>query len=120
MGTIRVDLSPIRAEVHVQGDSKLDELLTASRSYGETRAGWVALLALTGFTLIWMLLSTVLEVDSKTILLVTMTNILINAAFQQWRVFYTRNRFNRIKTEWLKEAGDKDWQTPIEVKHDED
>lgn len=109
MSTTRLDFTKDGAILRLDAEPKLNELLTASRNYADVRTSWATVVTMTGLVLAVTILQLALKVPASGCLIGVFGNLLFQAAFYQWRVYYQRNRFKRLKEEWLQDAENNGW-----------
>lgn len=109
MSTTRLDLTPNGAILRLDAEPKLDELLAASRDFADVRTSWATVVTMTALVLAVTLIQLALKAPASGCLIGVFGNLLFQAAFYQWRVYYQRNRFKRLKQEWLQHAEESGW-----------
>lgn len=109
MSTTRLDCNKDEVVLHLDEEPKLNELLDASRKLADVRSSWATLLAMTVLVLATTLLMLALGATPNGCLVGVVINLIVQAGLYQWRLYYERNRFRRIKGEWLKSAEAEGW-----------
>jgi len=110
MSTTRLDCAKDEAVLHFDEEPKLNELLDASRKLANVRSSWATLLAMTVLVLATTLLMLALGATPNGCLVGVFINLIVQAGLYQWRLYYERNRFRRIKGEWLQSAESGSWE----------
>jgi len=109
MSTTRLDFTPNGAILRLEAEPKLNKLLDASRNLADVRTSWATVITMTGLVLAVALIQLALKAPASGCLIGVFGNLLFQTAFYQWRVYYQRNRFKRLKEEWLKDAEESGW-----------